>query len=152
MKYRVRIAGLEDMDAIVALGHELLESSASAGIPVNEVKFRKLVGTLIVAKEGWVHVVADSFNTPVGYLMGLVDALYYSDKKFATDMGIYVREEAQGMGYYLVKAFLRWAWSRTGVVQIILGISSGVDLERTGALYEAMGGIHVGGIYIFKRK
>ena len=81
----------------------------------------------------------------------MVDELFYSRKKFATDVCAFVREEAKGMGAYVMRAFMRWAWSRTGVVEIILGLSSNIDPERTGAFYEALGFTRVGGIYILKR-
>ncbi len=145
----IRLADIPDVRAIVELGRELLEQSVYAGIKPDEQKFRMLVAGLIGNKRGAVFVVVDDEDKPQGFLLGIIDELFFSTQRFATDMAVYVREGYRQHAPALYKRFLKWAESKPRVVQITMGISSGMPgIERAGKLYESFGFSPVGGLYM----
>jgi hypothetical protein len=60
--------------------------------------------------------------------------------------------ETPGDGYRLLKAFIRWAWSVPGVVEVGGAQSSGIEVERTAQLYERLGFERVGGVFSLRRQ
>ena len=150
---KVRIADIPDMKSIVELGYELLEKSTSNGIKVDESKFKMLVAGMIGSKKGIVYVVVDDNDVPQGFLLGMIDELFYSPQRFATDLATYVREEYRHLAPRMYKKFIAWAKSKPKVVEITLGISSGIgDTERVGKLYEKLGFSRMGGLYMTQVK
>ncbi len=145
----IRPGDIPDMDAICELGSELLEDSLYGGIKPDETKFRLFVAGLMGHNKGSVLLVVDDDDKPQGFLLGMVDTLFFSQKCYATDMAVYVREEYRHLAPGLFKRFIAWAESKPKVAQIILGQSSGIgDPDRVGRMYEHLGLSHVGGIYM----
>jgi len=144
----IRLGGIDDIRSINELGYELLEQSVSAGIPLDDKKFRMLVASLIAIKLGNVWVVVDDDDKPQGFLLGLVEDLFYSRQRYATDLAVYVRDGYRHLAPRLFREFIKWAKSKPRVVQITLGLASGIgDPDRVGRMYEKLGLFRVGGIY-----
>lgn len=144
----IRLGDIPDIKAINELGHELLEQSVSSGIPLDDSKFRLLVANMMGMKLGEVWVVVDDDDKPQGFLLGLVEDLFYSRQRYATDIAVYVREGYRHLAPRLFREFIKWAKSKPRVVQITLGLASGIgDPDRVGRMYEKLGLFRVGGIY-----
>ena len=144
----IRLGDVPDMDSILELGHELLDQSASAGIKLDEQKFKRLVAGMMGLKTSLVLVVVDDDDRPQGFLLGLVEDLFYSRARYATDLAVYVRPGFRNYAPGLMKRFIKWAESKPRVEQIMLGIASGMgDVARVGKVYESFGLSPVGGIY-----
>jgi hypothetical protein len=145
----IRLGDIPDMQAIVDLGYELLdESVAYSGIKADEQMFRTMVASMMGQKLTRVFLVVDDDDKPQGFLLGLVDSLFFSRDRYATDIAIYVRDGYRHLAPRLAKEFITWAESKPRVRQITLGISSGIgDQERIGKMYETLGLSRVGGIY-----
>lgn len=149
--HRVRDARVEDILRIYDLGLELLDDSFYRGIKVNDTKFKRTVAMLIGSKLGKVLVIADEQDIAQGFLVGMADELFFSNSKFVTDLCMYARPDARYMAGFMIKRFLRWGMSVKGVVEITLGISSGMgDPERIGRIYERLGLTRVGGLYMMR--
>lgn len=147
----IRLGDLPDMGKIVDLGLELLEQSAYTGIKPDALKFRKLVGSMMLSKNGRVWVIVDDNDEPQGFLLGMVTELFFSRDKYATDIAVYVREKYRGYAPDMFQQFITWAKSKPRVKEIKLGISSGMDsTERTGKFYESMGFNDAGGLYTMR--
>ena len=145
----IRMGDIPDIDAIYDLGEELLAQSVYADIKPDRVKFRTLVAGLIGQNIGTVLVVVDDQDKPQGFLLGIVDELFFSRQRQATDLAVYVREGYRHLAPRLLKRFIDWAESKPRTAMITLGISSGIgNFERVGRMYENFGLAPVGGIYI----
>ena len=151
VSYTVREARIDDINDIHTLALELVSESVYKGIPMDDQQFKRMVATSIGSRSSIVFVVVDSNDKPVGFLIGMVEQLFWSRKKFASDLCTYVRPEARHVGGFMVRRFIRWAKKMPGVVEVTLGLSSGIgDTERIGMMYERMGLSRVGGLYVMR--
>lgn len=149
---RVREARIQDLPQIVILAKELLEQSPPyAGIEMNEVKFKRSASMVMASKLGAAFVIADDNDIAQGFIMGHADDLFFADGRCVTDMAIYARESARSYGGFMVRRFVKWARTIAGVKMIPMAISSGMgDIDRVGAMYEALGGVRAGGLYFMR--
>jgi RimJ/RimL family protein N-acetyltransferase len=87
-------------------------------------------------------------NTIAGVFIGSISEFYFGNDRLASDLLWYVGEEYRGtrIGIRLLKEFQKWA-TEQNVDRIQVGISSGMSMERTGALLERMGFSQIGGLY-----
>ena len=76
----------------------------------------------------------------VGFILGFCTEHYFTTDKIANDLAVYVLPEFRGGSSVmrLIKGFTDWARSQ-GAKSVSLGISTGIDVERTAQLYEALG-------------
>lgn len=148
---RVRVADLPDMGKIVELGIELHDQSIYADVKPDNLKIRKLVGDMILSKNGEVFVIVDDNDEPQGFLLGMVTEFFFSKERYATDVSFYIRKGHRNHARSIIQAFIDWASKKAKVVEVKLAISSGMDTEnRTGTLYELMGFKNIGGMYIMR--
>lgn len=151
MSFTVREARIDDINEIHKLAQELVSESVYNGIPMDDRQFKHMVASSIGNRSAVVFVVVGASDEPVGFLVGMVQQLFWSKKKFASDLCTYVRPEARHVGGFMVRRFIRWAKKMPGVVEITLGLSSGIgDTERIGMMYERMGLSRVGGLYVMR--
>lgn len=136
---KVRAATEDDLPAILEMGRMLHgESPRYRGMSYNEAKVEALAlkviptgGTLIAEKDGKI----------IGMLAGYVAEHWFSDDKVASDFTFYIRPEHRGTGkaaLLLVRAFERWATAQ-GAKDIMPGVSTQIDIERTTRFYEKLG-------------
>ncbi len=146
---RIRVADIPDIKEIYVLAKELHEQSIYSKIKDDEAKFKLLVAGMMGQKLGIVLVIVDDDDKPQGFLLGVTQELFFSRAKMATDIAIYVRPEYRKMAPQMITEFIKWAESKPRMVQITLGISSGVgDSVRIGQFYEHLGFQNTGGIYV----
>lgn len=84
--------------------------------------------------------VADESGKLVGMIAGMVAPSMTHDLLFAADIGVYVDPDRRGssVAVRLIKVFEEWAFGQ-GVDFISLGISTGVQPEKTLKVYERLG-------------
>ena len=147
----IRTADIPDMDAICELASEMHEQSIYSDIKPDETKFRLFVAGIMGSKGGIVLLIVDEDDKPQGFLLGVLEELFFSRQRMATDLAVYVREGYRNLAPRLFKTFITWAESKSRVVQVTLGISSGIgDPERTGKMYEKLGFTQIGSINVKK--
>lgn len=144
----IRPATIEDFPQWYALVTRLRDRTPYAGIAADQPTVAKMYSQCLNSKLGCVFV-ADR-NAIRGTIMGVAQTLWWSTKRYATDLAFY--SESPGDGRRLLRAFIDWAWQVPGVVEVTLGQSSGIDVDRTARLYERAGMIRVGAIYTQTRK
>lgn len=152
---RIRIADIPDIDELCKLGRELLAQSVYAGIKEDESKFRLFVAGMMGSKTSIVLVVVDEDDKPQGLLLGIIQDLWFSKQRMATDIMFYIREGYRNQAPKIIKRFLAWAESKPRMAQVTLGVSSGIGYpDRIGKMYEHLGMVSVGGIYtkVLKRE
>jgi|TARA_R100000479_G_C6303986_1_gene171394 GNAT superfamily N-acetyltransferase len=76
----------------------------------------------------------------VGMIVGFVAPHYFTQATIAADLLCYVTPEKRGgtYGFRLIKAFEQWAYEQ-GASMVTLGITTGINTERTARLYEKLG-------------
>ena len=87
-------------------------------------------------------------------VIGVTHQLWYSRKKQATDLFFYTSESIRGDGWgtKLMRRFISWAKDNPGVKEIMLGVSSGIETDRTKTMYERMGAIRIGENYVIPQE
>lgn len=144
----IRLGDVPDIDAICELATELQEHSTYAGIKPDRAKFRLLVANMMGDRTSRVLVVVDDNDKPQGFLIGLVEELFFSRYRYGTDLAVYVRKEFRHLAPAMFKQFITWAESKPRVVRIMFGISSGFgNPARVGRMYQSLGLLPCGGIY-----
>lgn len=147
----IRLADIPDVRRIYELGLELLESSAYQGIKYDEVKFKTFVAGLIGSKNGRVLVVVDDNDVPQGFFLGIVDDLFFSRMRFATDMAVYITKGYRRYAYRLYKTFIQWAKTKPRMYEIMFAQSSGMgDHDRWCKLMIKLGLTQQGSIYTMR--
>jgi len=147
----IKTADIPDMDAICELASEMHEQSIYSDIKPDETKFRLFVAGIMGSKGGIVLLIVDEDDKPQGFFLGVLEELFFSRQRMATDIAIYVREDYRHLAPRLVKTFVTWAESKARVVRITLGLSSGIgDPERTAKMYGKLGFEQIGSINVKK--
>ena len=147
----IRIANIPDMKAIVDLGKELLEQSVYRDVKPDWPAFQLLVANMMGSNKGIVYVVVDDDDKPQGFLLGMIDDLFFSRDRYGTDLALYIREGYRNLAPRLLKQFIAWAKSKPRVKHVTMGLASGIgDTARVGKMYERLGLAPVGGIYFQK--
>ncbi|HET7663892.1 MAG TPA: GNAT family N-acetyltransferase [Rhodanobacteraceae bacterium] len=85
-------------------------------------------------------LVAERDGEVIGGMAGWCDEHFFSRDKFAGEFGVFVKPTRRGglAAAGLLKAFHEWAKSQ-GAAFIEVGITTGVHVERSAKLYEALG-------------
>ncbi len=144
----IRLADIPDIKHIYKLGLELISDGAYKGIKHDEQKFKTTVAGLIGSKLGRVYVVVDDADIPQGFFLGIVDDLFFSRYRYATDMAVFIRKGFRQYAYRLYKLFIEWAKTKPRLFEISFAQSSGMGdhlkwcklmerlgLERNGSFY-----------------
>ncbi len=147
----IRSGDIPDMDAICELASEMHDQSIYSDIKPDETKFRLFVAGIMGSKGGIVLLIVDEDDKPQGFFLGVLEELFFSRQRMATDIAVYVRESYRHLAPRLVKTFVTWAESKARVARITLGLSSGIgDPERTGKMYGNLGFMKIGSIHVKK--
>lgn len=147
----IRLGDVPDIKYICDIAEELLDRSCYAGIKPDEKKFKMTIASMMAYKTGYVIVVVDDDNIPQGFLLGMVEELFFSKEQVAADLAFYVREEYRRYAPRMMSKFIKWAKAKPKVSKIILGISSGFgEPERIGKMYEKLGMTCTGSSYAMR--
>lgn len=145
----IREATGADIDRILALG-ESLRAESDFMCSVNPQKARRNLAFFINSKRCLV-LVAEHQSQVVGFIVGGIETLWYSDEQLVTDVAFYVEPLYRAYGPALVKRLRSWGMRFPRVSELLLGISTGTrHAERTGRMYQHLGLRAVGGLYVQK--
>jgi GNAT superfamily N-acetyltransferase len=146
-KIEVRAPKPNDLPALLTLAQRMHAEGAYSFLPFDPRKVALLFVTCGATK-GHFAAVAERDGVIVGFLGGKLAPYPFCDELLATDLGFYVAPEhrASTAAVRLLRTFRAWARDQ-GAREVSLAISSGVDIERIGALYQRMGFRAAGGIY-----
>jgi GNAT superfamily N-acetyltransferase len=129
------VATVEDLDAIVVMGTEFIQSTAyEAVLPIHPGPMAACVARLIDAPDGAVFV-----SEADGQLTGMIGLVAYahhiSGERVAGEVFLFVRPKARGRtGLDLIRHAEQWARAQ-GAIRLELIAPS----DRTGALYARLG-------------
>lgn len=140
----IRKATAYDLQAIVDLGYRLCDRTPLADVPRDRPAVVQAITNCMHSQFGCCYV-AEHDKQITGVILGIAQQYWFSRKRQAVDL-MFTAETA-GDGIQLARAFIEWAWRVPNVVEVALAQSSGLDIERTGKLYQRLGLEHSGGVY-----
>lgn len=140
----IRQARVADWPAFYELGQRLLSRTPYSKFPVDRQSAMHAYGQCISSALGFA-MVAESDGKLTGVLLGVADRLWWSNKRYASDLIFYSEDGRSGLA--LMRAFIKWAESVPGVVDITMAQSSGINIEKTAALYRRCGFQRVGNLW-----
>ena len=145
---QIRRMSEQDIEPMVEMGAAMHAESAFVVLDYSRDKCRDLCRRYIAHPDVNFGVVAEKDGRLIGMLMGYVTDYYFGDDKIACDILWYMDPEHRGsrVGIRLLEAFQDWSKER-GASEVCIGISTAVAFERTGALLQRLGYLHVGGNY-----
>ena len=149
----IRKAVSQDVSQIVDLCKEAHEESKITTAPLDPKTLRTNVQICVLSAEHLVLVV-EVDDKIEGLIIGVTHQLWYSRKKQATDLFFYTSQRIRGDGWgtKLMRRFIGWAKDNPGVKEIMLGVSSGIETDRTKTMYERMGAIRIGENYVIPQE
>ena len=149
----IRKAVNQDAAKILDLCKEAHEESTITTAPLDPKTLRTNLQICVLSAEHLVLVV-EVDDKIEGMIIGVTHQLWYSRKKQATDLLFYTskRIRGEGWGAKLMRRFISWAKENPGVKEIMLGVSSGIETDRTKTLYKRMGAIRIGENYVIPQE
>lgn len=134
----IRPATLADIPRLIELGRLLHEFSSYAALRFVPTRVAETLEKLI-GGEGVVFV-SERDGVVVGGLAGGLTQHWFSDELVAFDYSLFVDPQARNgiTAAKLVAAFVEWGRLR-GARTVCMGITTGLDVERTARFYRALG-------------
>lgn len=143
----IRFATLSDLPSLVEGGSRMHALTRFRDQPYNAQKVAQAFSDLITRGQGkYAFLVAESSDRRVvGALIGVMEQQIFTDGWTASVMHYDVLPEARmgGHGVRLLRAFEQWAHNRQAV-EIVFGINSGIELERSTRFATRMGYAKIG--------
>lgn len=140
----IRVGRPGDLQQMVELGYRLCDRTPYAHIPRDRPSIVRTFTQAMSSALGCAFV-SEHEGKLTGLLIGVAQELWWSRMRFATDLVFYA--ERAGAGVLLGRQFLDWAWNVPRMVDVTMGQSSGLDPERSAAIYRRLGLQRVGGLY-----
>ena len=138
----------KDIDLLIDLGARLHAESAYAFLPYNEEKVRQLIFSYIEDDETQFGLIAETGDVIIGMIGGYLVEYYFCDEKIACDIVLFVDQQYRGgmAAIRLIRGFQKWAKAH-GARELCLGITTNVQTELTGKLYQRLGFNRAGSLY-----
>lgn len=135
-----RRATPQDLDVIVRMGEAMhAESPRYRGANFDAAKVLALAVRMLEEPSAGLFV-AESGRQVIGMAAVVAADRWFGHDRYVTDLAIYLQPEHRGNGAFvrLVWAVEEWAIGQ-GVQELDLGVSTGVEAERTVRAYTRMG-------------
>jgi GNAT superfamily N-acetyltransferase len=144
----IRKAGLPDLATVVELMVQLFHESAFRDFPLNIAKGTGFLRNVLTQPSQVCFLHETEAGKVDGLALGFITEPYFSDRRIAYDIALYLVPEARGSiaARRLYRALRDWAREQ-GALQLWLGTSAGIDPERGRRFYTGLGAEPIGGIF-----
>lgn len=146
----IRQGRFSDIKGIIKVFEEAHDKSVSFHVPINIKELTKSLQIIINSREHCCFV-TEIDGQIEGVMLGVSNPMWYTRMRQATDLFLYTTDKGKGTGAWLMRRFISWAKRQPGVKEIMVGVSSGIDYERTIELYKRMGAKQVGAMFYIER-
>ncbi len=140
-------ASKEDTEHFISLGKEMHREGAFSFLPFNENRVRR--GALhYIREESACAFLVFRDTECIGMHVGSLTHYFFSDALLASGLVTYVRPEFRGgrAAVLLVKEFIDWGKEKKAA-EVYIGVSLGVNLEKSHKFFKHFGFNYVGGNY-----
>lgn len=136
----IRWMTIEDLSIAIAMGSSMHKESWFSEFDYADEKLQGLWDITETYPDMYCKYVAEDKGELVGMFVGMCAEHYFGYDKIASDLLLYVTPEARGgtAAPRLIKAYEKWALA-SGAKEIHVGVSTGVNEDRTVKLYEKLG-------------
>jgi len=130
----------DDVDYVIDLGIEMHEESRYSRFKLDIYKCKILFYEIVDNPELYFGWVAEHDGKIQGFMAGYISEFYFGNEKIAQDLSLFVRKDRRGCmaAVNLIKKYEDWA-RKNGADEIQLGVSTGINEDRTSKLYEKFG-------------
>lgn len=140
----IRKATAHDLQAIIEMGYRLCDRTPQAHVKRDRQAIAQTITSCMNSSLGCCFV-SERDKQLTGVIVGMAQQYWFSRQRQAVDL-MFTAERA-GDGLLLLRRYVAWGWAVPGVVEVTLAQSSGIEIERTGKLFEHEGFQRVGGVY-----
>lgn len=142
----IRAAKNEDVGRLVELGQQLHDTSDYVDIPFNSEKVAALLNRLI--EGAGVVFIAEIDGRIVGGFAGGVTDYWFSDELVGFDYSFFIEPSSRNgiTAMKLIAAFKNWCKAK-GARHLKVGITTGINVERTTEFYLSMGFNNAGTLF-----
>lgn len=145
----IRNARVEDWPQVVELGLRLLEKTPYRDVRLDREQSLHTYSLCMNSALGFAKVATRNGDI-TGLLLGVADRLWWSKSRYASDLVFYCEDGRSGLS--LLTAFVEWAWTVPGVVEVTCAQSSAIRTEETAKLYQRVGFRQMGGLWTRVKK
>ena len=144
----VRAMEPNDIPEVLRLGYQMHQESVYRRFDYNEDKFARLVCHYMMNPDKCFTCVSVVNGVVNGVLLGSIDEHYFGHDRVASDTLWYVTPKSRGSraGLQLLRQFEQWSKDRNAA-EIYMGVSTGVNSDKTGGVLQKLGYDVVGGNY-----
>jgi len=141
----------EDAYELLELGKALHSESRYNDTPYNEQSIWSLLDLTLTQPERFHITYCRHEGKIVAFFLGTMNTEYFTGRKIAVDMGMYVMPALRGGTHFyrMLKSFEDWA-KTNNANKIVLYHSTGIDPEKSKTLFPRLGYEHYG--YIFDKE
>ena len=145
---KLRRATPRDIEAGMDLGRRMHAESEFAFLPFDAAKVRRFLQHMASEPEQYCIYVVEHDARLIGLLVGQVMEYFFCRELLCDDLLLFVERDQRGSvaALALVRAYLDWSRER-GAREARIAISTGIDVDRTGAFLERLAFKRVGGVY-----
>lgn len=140
MALKIRHPDEHDKGALLFMAKAMhIESPRFRGRDFNLDKMNGVVDFLLGDINSGIFVVEED-GVVTGMIAGIVCEHFFGKDKYVSDLAVYVQPEKRGgsAALRLIRAFEEWSFKH-GACEVLLGVSTGIEMERTVALYQRLG-------------
>jgi len=137
---QIRKISRPDFESLLVLGRLMHEESSYRHLEYNKEKLWQLGEKTIFEPRSYFGVVAEKDAEIVGMFLGYITPFFFSSQKIAGDLVLFVtpKERGSSVALRLIREYEAWAIAN-GAKQIMLGVTTGVNEERTKELFLRLG-------------
>ena len=145
---KLRCATTDDFEGGMELGRRMHEESEFAFLPFDREKVRAFLRHIAANPRHYCTFVVEHEGRLVGLLVGQVMEYFFCRELLCDDVLLFVERDRRGSlaALALVRAYLEWSRSK-GAREARVAVSTGIDIDRTGAFLQRLGFRRVGGVY-----
>lgn len=131
----IRVATPDDIDSIVELGMEALQSDPYEGLTISRVKVYTVALECVSSANNFAWV-AEKDGEIVGAVCAIVHPIMFYEKRQASVVQYYSKEAGEGVK--LLREFMKWAASRPVIKMVCFTLEINTD-PRIGRLLSRLG-------------
>lgn len=137
---RIRRPEAGDWPQVVRLAADMHMETEFRRYRFSIEKVEQLYEALLADDKNFFACVAEVRDDLIGFMAGFVCEHFFSTDKYASEMLFYVSPNWRGStaALRMVRAYEAWAQD-TDALDIMAGVSSGVQVDRTARFYEHLG-------------
>ena len=144
----IREPRVSDIEGLVLLLRKMHAETAYSAFELSETRVRETLLEFLDQDRGFFGRVMVTSGEISGVFFGHASQLWFSDELCGFDDLWYVAPGSRGslLSARMVREFAVWSRER-GCSAVLVGVSSGVMVDRTGLLLETLGFGRIGGLY-----